>query len=115
MQKAGRLSPEAAWHAVPAAHTFGLPKHSAPKVLSDIIESLIGAVFIDSGCSLDATWAVAHRLLAPLAPLGKTPMHPKRELHVSVPPVNSPKLCRLEVHVCSGLAGWLASRYQQAT
>lgn len=84
IQKARGLSPEQAWHAVPAAHTFGLPKHSAPKVLSDIVESLIGAVFIDSGCRLEAAWAVAHRLLAPLAPLGKTPMHPKRELHVSL-------------------------------
>nr|GMC78928.1 ribonuclease 3-like protein 3 [Ipomoea batatas] len=39
------------------------PFHSAglidpPKALADIVESLVGAVYIDSGCSTDTTWPV---------------------------------------------------------
>lgn len=39
------------------------PLHSnglidAPKDLSDIVESTIGAIFLDSGSSLDTTWKV---------------------------------------------------------
>lgn len=39
------------------------PLHSAglidpPKVLADIVESLVGAVYVDSQCSMDTTWQV---------------------------------------------------------
>lgn len=37
-------------------HSNGLL--NAPKVLSDIIESIIGAIFIDCNCSLDIVWKV---------------------------------------------------------
>lgn len=39
------------------------PSHShgmidPPKVLADILESLIGAIYIDTDSSMDATWEV---------------------------------------------------------
>lgn len=34
-----------------------------PKALGDIFESLAGAVFIDSGMSLDTVWKVFYRLM----------------------------------------------------
>ena len=81
------LGEEALWDAAMLEWTFGLPCSTAPKVLSDVIESLVGAVWVDSGADLAAAWAVARRLLAPLqvptpggAPL---PHHPKRILFVS--------------------------------
>ncbi|KAG8364581.1 hypothetical protein BUALT_Bualt18G0012200 [Buddleja alternifolia] len=51
-----------------------LPKHplhshgliNAPKVLADVVESTLGAVFIDSNFSIDATWEVATDLLKPI-------------------------------------------------
>ncbi|XP_073065522.1 ribonuclease 3-like protein 3 isoform X1 [Primulina eburnea] len=51
-----------------------LPKHpvhshgliDAPKVLADVVESTVGAVFIDSNCSIDTTWEIASYLLKPM-------------------------------------------------
>lgn len=37
-------------------HSHGLI--DAPKVLADVVESTLGAVFIDSDCSIDTTWKV---------------------------------------------------------
>jgi len=34
-----------------------------PKVLADVFEALAGAIYIDSGYSLDKTWAVFYRLM----------------------------------------------------
>lgn len=39
-------------------HSSGLV--DAPKVLADIVESLIGAIYIDCGCSFDVTWEVRY-------------------------------------------------------
>ncbi len=41
-----------------------------PKVLGDIFESLVGAVFLDSGMSLDAVWRVFYPLIR--EEIGKT-------------------------------------------
>ncbi|KAK6141202.1 hypothetical protein DH2020_025054 [Rehmannia glutinosa] len=51
-----------------------LPKHplhshgliNAPKVLADVVESTVGAVFVDSNYSIDRTWEVASDLLEPI-------------------------------------------------
>ncbi|CAH9130460.1 unnamed protein product [Cuscuta epithymum] len=45
-------------------HSHGLI--AAPKVLADVVESTIGAVFIDSNASLDKTWEVTKTLLEPI-------------------------------------------------
>lgn len=41
-------------------HSHGLI--DAPKVLADVVESTLGAVFIDSDCSIDTTWKVIFSL-----------------------------------------------------
>lgn len=41
-----------------------------PKVLGDIFESLVGAVFLDSDMSLDAVWRVFYPLIR--GEIGKT-------------------------------------------
>jgi hypothetical protein len=39
------------------------PKKKCPKVMADLVESLIAAVFIDSGCDWVSTWEAAEYLL----------------------------------------------------
>jgi len=34
-----------------------------PKALGDVFESVAGAIFLDSGMSLDAVWGVYHRIM----------------------------------------------------
>ncbi|CAI9294789.1 unnamed protein product [Lactuca saligna] len=45
-------------------HSTGLI-HS-PKIFADILESLVGAVYVDTNLSVDATWEVVKNLLQPL-------------------------------------------------
>lgn len=37
-------------------HSYGLI--DAPKTLADIVESTIGAIYVDSNSSIDTTWEV---------------------------------------------------------
>ena len=37
---------------------FGNTEVAAPKILGDIVESLVGAVYIDTGHDFDKTWQV---------------------------------------------------------
>ena len=41
-----------------------------PKALGDIFESVAGAIYLDSGMSLDTVWRVYYRLMKPQ--IGKT-------------------------------------------
>lgn len=34
-----------------------------PKSLGDVFESIAGAIYLDSGCSLNAVWKVYYRLM----------------------------------------------------
>ena len=36
-----------------------------PKALGDIFESVAGAIYLDSGMSLDAVWKVYYRMMKP--------------------------------------------------
>lgn len=36
-----------------------------PKALGDIFESVAGAIYLDSGMSLDVVWRVYHRMMKP--------------------------------------------------
>lgn len=66
-----------------------LPKHplhshgliDAPKVLADVVESTLGAVFIDSNCSIDMTGKVATVLLKPIITPDMLQAHPVRKLY----------------------------------
>ncbi|KAG5545610.1 hypothetical protein RHGRI_017936 [Rhododendron griersonianum] len=62
------------------------PLHSnglidAPKVLADVVESTIGAIFIDSNSSLETTWEVAKGLLQPIITPEVLQTHPVRKLY----------------------------------
>lgn len=64
----------------PGFNSFGLGDCKAPKVLGDIVESIAGAVFLDSGRDTAAVWRVFQPLLEPMVTPETLPMHPVREL-----------------------------------
>ncbi|KAL0440784.1 UNVERIFIED_CONTAM: Endoribonuclease Dicer1 [Sesamum radiatum] len=64
----------------PGFNSFGLGDCKAPKVLGDIVESIAGAIFLDSGCNTAAVWKVFQPLLNPMVTPQTLPMHPVREL-----------------------------------
>jgi endoribonuclease Dicer len=75
---------DGAWERLLREHAFGLDSMAAPKVLSDVVEALIGAVWLDSGGQLRKAWDTASRLLAPLPQsYTEVPVNPARLLRVS--------------------------------
>ncbi|KAM3301481.1 ribonuclease 3-like protein 3 [Capsicum chacoense] len=60
-------------------HSVGLI--DPPKVLADIVESLIGVIYIDSTFCMDTTWQVIKYLLQPLITPEKLEVHPMTKLH----------------------------------
>lgn len=64
----------------PGFNSFGLGDCKAPKVLGDIVESIAGAVFLDSGRDTAVVWRVFQPLLEPMVTPETLPMHPVREL-----------------------------------
>ncbi|GAV69707.1 Ribonuclease_3 domain-containing protein, partial [Cephalotus follicularis] len=60
-------------------HSNGLV--DPPKVLADIVESTIGAVFIDSNLSIDIVWKVFKGLLEPIISVETLKRHPVTELY----------------------------------
>lgn len=49
-------------HSKPGFNSFGLGDCKAPKVLGDIVESIAGAIFLDSGCNTANVWKVSSRI-----------------------------------------------------
>ncbi|XP_057531820.1 endoribonuclease Dicer homolog 1 isoform X2 [Amaranthus tricolor] len=64
----------------PGFNSFGLGDCKAPKVLGDIVESIAGAIFLDSGHDATVVWRVFEPLLQPMVTPDTLPMHPVREL-----------------------------------
>ncbi|XP_061359208.1 endoribonuclease Dicer homolog 1 isoform X1 [Gastrolobium bilobum] len=64
----------------PGFNSFGLGDCKAPKVLGDIVESIAGAIFLDSGRDTSVVWKVFQPLLHPMVTPETLPMHPVREL-----------------------------------
>ncbi|KAI4385111.1 hypothetical protein MLD38_003171 [Melastoma candidum] len=64
----------------PGFNSFGLGDCKAPKVLGDIVESIAGAIFLDSDYDTGVVWMVFQPLLQPMVTPDKLPMHPVREL-----------------------------------
>ncbi|KAK3012238.1 hypothetical protein RJ639_012247 [Escallonia herrerae] len=64
----------------PGFNSFGLGDCKAPKVLGDIVESIAGAIFLDSGRDTQAVWKVFQPLMHPMVTPDTLPMHPVREL-----------------------------------
>ncbi|OVA09752.1 Ribonuclease III domain [Macleaya cordata] len=61
------------------------PVHSnrlieVPKSLADVVEAIIGAIFIDSNSSLDTVWKIIRELLKPMIGPETLEMHPMTEL-----------------------------------
>ncbi|RLN17370.1 hypothetical protein C2845_PM02G08360 [Panicum miliaceum] len=52
-----------------------------PKVLGDVIESIAGAIYVDSKCDKEIVWRSMKRLLEPLATPDTLEMDPVKELH----------------------------------
>ncbi|XP_047324231.1 ribonuclease 3-like protein 3 [Impatiens glandulifera] len=66
--------------------TLNYPIHShglidAPKVLADLVESLVGAIFIDTNSSLEITWKVVRRILEPIITIETMGVHPMTKLY----------------------------------
>ncbi|MFS7909453.1 putative ribonuclease III post-transcriptional gene silencing PAZ-Argonaute family [Helianthus anomalus] len=64
----------------PGFNSFGLGDCKAPKVLGDIVESIAGAIFLDSQRNTSFVWKVFQPLLQPMVTPETLPMHPVREL-----------------------------------
>uniref|UniRef100_A0A2C9UQN6 RNase III domain-containing protein n=1 Tax=Manihot esculenta TaxID=3983 RepID=A0A2C9UQN6_MANES len=60
-------------------HSNGLV--DVPKVLADIVESVVGAVFIDCDFSMDTVWKVFKDLLEPIISRETLKIHPVTELY----------------------------------
>ncbi|KAG0625971.1 hypothetical protein M758_2G092600 [Ceratodon purpureus] len=64
----------------PGVNSFGLGDFKAPKVLGDILESIAGALFLDTCLDVDKVWNVFEPLVNPMVTPETLPMHPVREL-----------------------------------
>ncbi|KAF6176416.1 hypothetical protein GIB67_018244 [Kingdonia uniflora] len=76
---------------------------SLPKVLGDVIESLAGAIFVDSEYNKDIVWKCIRPLLEPLVTLDTVRLHPVREL-TELCRQNSFKLTTDVSYVLNGVA-----------
>ncbi|KAG6546729.1 hypothetical protein Mapa_011918 [Marchantia paleacea] len=59
---------------------YGWECDKGPKVLGDLVESLAGAVLVDTGFNLEKVWEVFEPLLQPIVTPGTLHLHPVREL-----------------------------------
>lgn len=60
--------------------SFGLNGLEAPKVLGDLVESIAGAILVDTCFDLDKVWAVMMPLLEPIVTPATLDIHPVTEL-----------------------------------
>lgn len=56
------------------------PENLAPKALGDLVESIVGAILIDSKLDLNEVWKVVEPLLSPIVTPEKLELPPSREL-----------------------------------
>ncbi|XP_044463559.1 endoribonuclease Dicer homolog 3-like [Mangifera indica] len=57
------------------------PTTKAPKALGDLVESIVGAILIDSKLNLDEVWRICKPLLSPIVTPDKLELPPLRELN----------------------------------
>ncbi|XP_058760418.1 endoribonuclease Dicer homolog 3a-like [Vicia villosa] len=62
-------------------NTVSLPGVKAPKALGDLVESIAGAILIDTKLDLDQVWKVFNPLLSPIVTPDKLELPPLRELN----------------------------------
>ncbi|KAK9101564.1 hypothetical protein Scep_024994 [Stephania cephalantha] len=58
-----------------------LQRAKCPKALGDLLESVVGAIFIDTKLDLDEVWRVSESLLSPIVTPDKLELPPLRELN----------------------------------
>ncbi|KAL0307821.1 UNVERIFIED_CONTAM: Dicer-like protein 4 [Sesamum calycinum] len=58
-----------------------IEEKTCPKALGDLVESCMGAVFLDTGFDLNHVWKIMLSLLDPIISFSKLRMNPLRELH----------------------------------
>ncbi|KAL0427693.1 UNVERIFIED_CONTAM: Dicer-like protein 4 [Sesamum latifolium] len=58
-----------------------IEEKTCPKALGDLVESCMGAVFLDTGFDLNHVWKIMLSLLDPIISFSKLQMNPLRELH----------------------------------
>ncbi|GIY26931.1 endoribonuclease Dicer [Caerostris extrusa] len=65
---------------------FELEEVDVPKALGDVFESVAGAIYLDSGMSLDAVWKIYYPMISPaMKHLSEhVPISPVRELYESM-------------------------------
>ncbi|OMO86445.1 hypothetical protein COLO4_21161 [Corchorus olitorius] len=56
------------------------PGIKGPKALGDLLESIVGAILIDTNLSLDKVWSIVEPLLSPIVTPDKLELPPLREL-----------------------------------
>eukprot|EP00897_Mesotaenium_endlicherianum_P000763 jgi/Mesen1/10688/ME000009S10474 len=61
-------------------HTYGSANVQAPKALGDLVESIAGAVLVDSGYDVETVWTVMRPLLEPLVTPDTIELQPYRRL-----------------------------------
>ncbi|KAK4422330.1 Endoribonuclease Dicer3a [Sesamum alatum] len=67
-------------HVAEMSTTVLTPDTKGPKVLGDLVESITGAILIDSRLNLDIVWKVFKPLLSPIVTPDKLELPPSREL-----------------------------------
>ncbi|KZV28379.1 dicer-like protein 4 [Dorcoceras hygrometricum] len=53
---------------------------TCPKALGDVVESCVGALFLDAGFDLNRVWKIVYSLLDPIVTLSKLQFNPLRDL-----------------------------------
>ncbi|KAL4571164.1 hypothetical protein LXL04_017915 [Taraxacum kok-saghyz] len=66
--------------ATSSTDTNSLQTKKAPKALGDLVESITGAILIDTKLDLDEVWRIVEPLLSPIVTLQKLELPPLREL-----------------------------------
>ncbi|GMJ15749.1 dicer-like 3, DICER-LIKE 3 [Hibiscus trionum] len=61
--------------------TQSRPDIKGPKALGDLVESIVGAILIDTNMNLDEVWRISEPLLSPIVTPDKLELPPLRELY----------------------------------
>ncbi|KAK3033196.1 hypothetical protein RJ639_036988 [Escallonia herrerae] len=86
----------------------GLVEAPCPKALGDLVESSIGAIFLDTGFNLNRVWNIMLSFLTPITSFSKLQLNPTRELrelcqshnwNVQFPAIKKDRLFAIEAKV----------------
>ncbi|XP_060208248.1 endoribonuclease Dicer homolog 3a isoform X1 [Lycium barbarum] len=78
--RSGYLESEISSFVKSVSNSCSLQGNKAPKVLGDLVESIAGAILIDTKLNLDEVWKIFEPLLSPIVTPDKLELPPLREL-----------------------------------